>query len=82
MNFEELLKANNVSVREVANWCCLSTQQVYNYCNGKVHPKKLSYCAVTDIATYLHAEPDVVYNCMVESFESCHEYSEEKGDWI
>lgn len=81
MDFQELVESKGILYRELAAWCHLSVQQMYNYAGGKVNPKNLSYCAVTDMATYLGVEPDVLYNALCESFERQHVWNDELQRW-
>lgn len=81
-SFRVLVYNKGCSLRELSRWCDISLKQLYNYCNGRVRPEKITFSNVCDIATYLDCDMIEVYNAIVESFENEHYYDEEKGRWI
>lgn len=81
MDFQELVESKGILYRELADWCHLSVQQMYNYAGGKVNPRKLSYVAVTDMATYLGVDHVTVYNALCESYDRQHVWNEELQRW-
>lgn len=82
MDFGRLIEVNNVSVSDLAEWCNCSRAYVYNLINGRHNPIAVSYVHVTNFATFLDEEPVVVYNAIVESYESKRIWCETLGKWM
>lgn len=83
-SFRDLVESSvacGMSLSAFAEWCGFSRQTIYKYMNGQVNPLNVSYVNITNMATYLDVNPDEVYNCICESFESVHVFNDETGKW-
>ena len=84
-SFRDLVESSvacGMSIIAFADWCQLSRQQIYKYMNGDVNPLNVSYINITNMATYLDASPDEVYNCICESYESKRIWCDTLGKWM